>query len=911
MLASCFGGSYVESIRSLNYKNEGDGYGVAKTEKQDIDKTKDKIIQYKQFAYLFEVISSDEMRGEGMQGLMELEFNSGKLSDNKNITLNDVVLLFDKLLKKYPDQLNDRLLYQLAKAYEENDQENKELEVLDRLIKLFPESKYIVNVNYRRGEILFYKQHYKKAALAYQAVIKNGDNSELYEQSIYRLGWTQFKLNLYESAVSSFLILMDRRLVDGVLDIQLMDEKNRMFVEDSFRAISLSFSYRAGAYSAADYFDKHKKRSYENLVFKYMAKFYMQKKRYLEAVNSYKIFVKRNSGHEDSPVFMRNVIDIYKQGGFSGSLIAAKIEFVQNYSAKSKFWIGKDFSEHKFVINALYDNLLELVNYYHARAQKTHTIRNYRESQRWYRTFLSSFPKDKKAANMSFLFAELLFEDKKYSEAVSQYEHSAYDFPVHDKSSEAAYAALLAYIQNEKKLKSKAKSEWHQRFINSSLRFVNRYPGHIQSNNVLIQVAENLYNIGDFKKSYIAAKNIMTSSKSAKHKKSALILLASIEYEWADYKNAEISYKEVLKYIPKKSKEYKNVLSKHALTVYKQGEASKQKGNLKLAVKHFSRVKSLQPGASIVANAEYDAAATLISMRDWFKAAVVLESLRKTHPKHKLQTEVTKKLAMVYMEAGYIHKAASEYERISKFPGSSDYQLEALWQSAELFEQANDLKHAKKVYKNFNKRFSSNINRAIEARQRLIDMYQRERNYKSANYWRKQIVIADKKAGKNTTERMHYLAAKASFSLAEPKYESYMKSKLIAPLKKSLITKKKKMLKAIKVFNQAAAYNVPEVLTAATFRIAEIYQDLGFAIYHSERPKELNEEELEQYDVLIEDLAFPFEDKAIEFHEINIKRISEGYFDVWVKKSLSHLKELLPVRYTKEERGYRVVEEIL
>lgn len=119
------------------------------------------------------------------------------------------------------------------------------------------------------------------------------------------------------------------------------------------------------------------------------------------------------------------------------------------------------------------------------------------------------------------------------------------------------------------------------------------------------------------------------------------------------------------------------------------------------------------------------------------------------------------------------------------------------------------------------------------------------------------------------------------------------------------------MDKALKAYGRAASYKVPEVLTAATYRIAEIYQDLGLAIYNSERPIRLNEEELEQYDILLEEKAYPFEEKAIEFHELNVSRFADGLQGVWIWKSLEQLKEFLPVRYDKKERNDIVVMEIL
>ncbi|MDP3222011.1 MAG: tetratricopeptide repeat protein, partial [Rubrivivax sp.] len=49
--------------------------------------------------------------------------------------------------------------------------------------------------------------------------------------------------------------------------------------------------------------------------------------------------------------------------------------------------------------------------------------------------------------------------------------------------------------------------------------------------------------------------------------------------------------------------------------------------------------------------------------------------------------------------------------------------------------------------------------------------------------------------------------------------------------------------------------------------------------------------------------AFPFEEKAIELHETNARRTTQGLYDPWVKNSLAELAKLKPVRYGKAERG--------
>ncbi len=98
-----------------------------------------------------------------------------------------------------------------------------------------------------------------------------------------------------------------------------------------------------------------------------------------------------------------------------------------------------------------------------------------------------------------------------------------------------------------------------------------------------------------------------------------------------------------------------------------------------------------------------------------------------------------------------------------------------------------------------------------------------------------------------------------------------------------------------------------EVTTAATYETAELYRRLGKDVLESERPKKLNKDELEQYDSLLEDQAFPFEEQAIQVHEINTALARDGIYDDSVKKSFAALAELKPGRYGKTELTQDVV----
>ena len=131
--------------------------------------------------------------------------------------------------------------------------------------------------------------------------------------------------------------------------------------------------------------------------------------------------------------------------------------------------------------------------------------------------------------------------------------------------------------------------------------------------------------------------------------------------------------------------------------------------------------------------------------------------------------------------------------------------------------------------------------------------------------------------------------------------------KLTQPLADSLKLKKDLMEDVISAYTGASNYGVAEVTTAATFRLGEVYEQFSSDLMDSDRPTNLEADALEQYEILLEEQAFPFEEKAIDLYKANTDRAADGIYDDWVKRSFSRLAGLMPARYAKKERSEDVL----
>lgn len=882
------------------------------------------------------------LRAEAMRRLADLEIgaseddydrdvNSSKIK-NKNrkarypdkgrirpANYKTAIKLYTGLLKAYPYYPgNDRVLYQLAKAYELAGKPRSAVKALSKLVENYPATKFFDEAQFRLGELYFVQKNYRNAEIAYLAVVQFGERSLFYERALFMSGWSQFKQSNYPTAIITFSKLIDRKLVGHTYKnidaaIKALPRGEQELLDENMRVMILSFSYIDGARTMAQHYDAVGGREYEYLMYRRLAKLYLKQERIRDAATTYASFVQRHPVHDSSPDFYLKIIDVYKQGRFASKALESKKKFISTFSINSIYWNSLTPQKREKLRPHLQKHLKDLASFYHSRAQKKHNRADYAKAARWYRVRIESFPNSKKTAEINFLLAESLFESGQYMIAVAEYEKTAYEYPRHKRSREAGYAVLLAYKKQEALTKSRSdRLSLKKRFVDSSIRYADSFPESKRVASVLTKATEELYAMHSPDRANELATRVVTRKpkSSVKFRKVAWTVIAHTSFDRGDFERAEKGYRKILRLTNKKDKKRRKVETRLASAIYKQGEQQRSMGNTRAAITHFLRVGKAVPSSPIRATAEFDAAAGLVKLKDWKQAAKVLGSFQRRYPNHKLQSKVVEKLAVIYLETGQSIRAAKQFEVIAVSAKNPDVRREASLQVAELYKKSGKSGKAIKAYKIYVKRYPTPFESAVEARQSLAELYKKKRNAKKYAYWLKEVIKADS-AGKNSrTDRTRFLAAIATFTLSEPYFKAFAKVKLVRPLKRSLAKKKKRMQEAIKAFTRAADYGVADVMTAVTYRIAAIYQILSIDLIKSQRPKGLSKEELEQYDILLEEQAFPFEEMAFEIHENNSKRAASGLYDKWVKRSYASLRELRPIQYAKSEKSVRVVNEI-
>ena len=825
----------------------------------------------------------------------------------------EAIKTYQKILEIYPNyERNDKVLYQMSRAYDEIGQPDEAMAVMDRLVATYPYSKYVDEVQFRRGEYFFIRKKYLDAEDAYGSIITMGSTSSYFELALYKLGRTLYKQELYEEALDNYVALLDYRNSIGYDFDQDLEANDEHRVADTFRVISLSFSNLGGPEILDEYFVTNGQRSYADKIYGNLGEFYFDKLRYEDATSVYKSFIDLQPFHKVSPHFGMRVIEIYGEAGFPMLVVESKRDFATRYALDAEYWQHFDTAQNPDVVAFLKTNLNDLAGHYHALYQDDSLVdavaSNFVEAQRWYRQLLASFPEDPETPQVNYRLADLLLENENFDAAASEYERTAYEYPDHEKAAAAGYAAVYAYRQSLGVATGARQREVKQLTVASSLRFADTFVAHDEAPKVLGAAADDLYEMKDFPLAIESAQKLIDRYPGTEQDllRSAWAVIAHSSIDIAEFQDAEFAYSNLLALTPADDESRPAVIDGLAASIYKQAEQANLLEDYRAAANHFLRIKTVAPTSAIRSSAEYDAAAALIKLQDWATSASVLEEFRTTHPDHELNADATKQLAFIYHEDGQVERAAHEHERISAEATDPELKREALLTAGELFDKVDAVEDAIRIYETYVVEYPLPMDIAMQTRSRLADIYKLRSDYQRYYEELGEIVAVDREAGVERTDRSRYLASKAALVLAERTYQRFAELSLTQPFEESLNEKQNRMDVATAAFEELVSYEVADVTSAATFYIARIYLDFSVALLESERPTGLSEVEKVDYEMVLEEEAYPFEERAIEIHEQNFQLLAAGIYNEWVQQSLDELAVLMPGRYAKNEssEGY-------
>ena len=861
-----------------------------------------------------DVDADDNSRISALTRLAELEFSysnkllqekvSTDISDSDSLTnrlyeerLNKTIELLATSLKDYPDaKNNDSLLYQIAKAYDRNGKRRKSIDALSSLVERYPESRFYIEAQFRIGEDAFSSRDYSAAEYAYTEVIVAPGNRIFYEKSLFKRGWSRFKQQYYTDAIDDFFQSVRHHEFDA---FEMLTEPERNQFDEYFRAIGLSFSYLGGQDPLYEYFKHQRDFILTYPAYSMVSEIYLKQERYSDAVKIHRQFIRHYPQSDNLPYSNLKIIEIWKDSGFVQKVYQAIEGFYLEYNPSSQYWKNQNENSrvNRAIRRALKEYVVLMTGYYHSRYQKFAEDADYKSAIRWYRRYLQHYSAYAQNDEIYFLYAELLAQKNKLTQAFEFYRLAAYDndLIVHK---DAAYASII--VSNKLLTDNESDSRYLNEHISYALKYALQYSADQRTQQLILHAAELSFRSKQFKTTIELADLKLANDASDVY---IAGLKAASYFNLDDYIESESIYRQILEtkqLTPGQRSEYADRL---ALSVYKQGETAQKNNETLQAIQHYSRISAIAPQSEISVTGLYDAIALSMQHRQWGGAISKIKRFQTLYPGSKYQVDISKKLSIAYLASDQGLKAAQQFEKLSTIGDDAVTQAAALWKAATLYREKGKTDDAIRSYEEYAARNKKPYPQYLEAMKKLTELYAEKGSIKRRDRWREKIIDADNEALNNVkTDRTKFITSTSYLNLARDEKARFETIELSLPLKSSLRKKKASMQQTIRMYGKASVNRIYEIVTESTFSIAQIYKVFSESLLKSDRPGKLTDEQLDQYEILLEDQAFPFEDKAIEFFEINLSRIGEGLYDDWIKKSFEALMTLYPARYSRKPK---------
>ena len=856
---------------------------------------------------LFRTSDEPEVRIDALNRLSNIRDRSGEdigfSPAEEERVYSEAISSYESILARgsYGGRL-DELLYQMAKAHALTGQQDASIQRLKQLVGLYPDSPLVPEARFRLAESAFAAGQYAEAESGYRQLIESGDSEEFSTKARYMLGWSQFKQgpSAWNRAAGTFVEVLDEFLPQEQ-SLASVSESSVDTIDDTFRVLALMAARKGGPDTLIAWLDKAQPRPWEHLLFDRLADYYAIQGETRASVAANRAFIESSPNHHSVPAFRLQVVDVWQGAGDAERVRTARARFVHSYSLDSAFagLNGSQQDKWRSFSRRLADYHYDLG----ARSAEQGQVANSESASAQAATYYEGLaPRVAQSGEVLRLAGDARLQAGHFPKALANFRKAAYEAPGYSEAADAAWAAVTLLRDGiDQQYGAAAFRPGLEDLSDEADRFNERYAGDNRVSGLMADLAARWLAAGEHERGLHYASQVLTApGASPAEQYAAWQVTARIRQKEGDYGLAERAWNQALDLA--ESDQLKDVTGDQlaairrqlATAVYRQGEVAAFQGRLGEAVGHFRRVDSVLPGSEIAIRARYDAANTLLKASDWTAAVVDLQEFRTDHPQHDLTAGISEKLVHAWIQSDKPTQAASELLQAAE-NHANPWQLRL--RASELLNEAGNVAERNALYRDYlatgpKAGDGSEHERLQTFRYRLIE------SGDDPDHWREALVQSELDSAWHSADTLEW-ASRSSLVLGARAAAAFTSISLSQPLEQSLGRKQKALETARQRFLDAEALGGERVLSESLFRRAELYRGLAKDLMTSAVPSDLNELEAMQYQMLLEEEAYPFEEKGIQLHTENHRRITSEGYDAWIGRSLGVLAELHPGRYER------------
>ncbi len=870
--------------------------------------------------------------------------------------------LYRTILKDHPSfRRMDLVLYLIGFASQEDQRYEDAMEFFGRVVKNYPQSPVYSDSWLMIGEHFFVGGKWANARTAYKEVLER-PKSEGYDLALFKTAWCDWKLGDTEQAAKRFKLVLDlaaqadrngtdrERKRRSQLRDEALDYLVLVFTEDPSIKAADVFTFLASIGG----------EQYSMAVVVRLAEVFFDQGEYDRSIEAYRFLIADNPSSVNAASYQRKIVDAYLQGLESSKAMAELKVLVEDYKPGSD-WAKKN-SQHKKIVRKSYNSTEKLIRSmakgFHADAQaleKSQGLVDKKEYSRAvsiYRFYLKHLEKDKHAAEIRFLLAEiLLFKLNEHENAGDEYLAVGKTSPVGKWHKDALEKAMFAFRKARPKNVGN-RSELlpvDRKFAESTDLFATLFPASKKIVGIIYENGQLFYDYKDYDEAIKRFGLIVTKYPDHPTAGPAGDRILDALNKGEDYENIEDWARKLRK--AKSFQSPKQIARLDRLIVEsigKSGEKYAAAGDYEKAARFYLRVPKEFPSHALAPQSTFNAAVLLEKAKKPEQAASTYLSVLERYPTTDLAPKAAFTAGVVYESMAYFEKAAEAYEKTAEQFPKKEKGADALFNAGILRQALGQNKLAISHYQTYAKRFRKSRKDAAEVAFRIAVVHEQAGNeglaekaylsytktfrggvhqvealvfagraaFKLGQYPRssKQLSAALKtfrRMSGGEAKRNKKFAAQARYYQGELLYRKYDKVSLDVPpkrLDKALATKMKLLDQASTAYLDVVEFNDASWATAALYRIGSVMEEFANSLRDAPTPDGFSEADAQLYRDALDNEVINIEEKAIDLYISGYRKAIElKVYNQYTKKLRSALGRMAASQFppAKEARDAR------
>ncbi len=742
--------------------------------------------------------------------------------------------VYDRILTEYPaSNYADDALYGKAWLLEKMGQGAQSRRIYREVIDKYPDSPFAPESYMRLAEYYFSPRadktseeqsvlEIRKAIQLYKNVLKYKD-SQRYDEALYKLGWSYYKLaarepKFYNDAITYFLMV-----VDDVERAKKYDPGNKItnpnVRDEAVEYIGISFTdeayTKAGVDKARHLLERIGDRPYGPEIMEAIGKTFSKIDEQKKAIYAYQNLLEMYPDFVRAPEIQQHIVDALFALGKDQEAYAARDSLYSRYRPQSEWYQKLENSSnpdkvkyltaaYKYSEGALRTNLLlDLEKAEDLANNKKNATPAYEKVAQLCRIYLDTFPADSNAYDVNWSYALLLdsrlgrFEDafdeyirvsNDYLETAHQEDAAVNAVGVADTLVKIKYGtndSVSVDLANVAKLNPEALSPEESRLIEAYDNYIRLFPNGEYAANFLAAAGGIYYNHKKFAEAKVYFQTLVKRFPGSEEKSLAMRSIMDSYFALGRFKDSEVIAKKIMN-TPSVSEKQKEFARKRlGQAIFKNAEYLEEQGDFFNAATEYFRVfQEARDEPKLVERALLNSGLNFQKSKDWIRAIATYDTLVTNYPKSKFAIPALHNMADDYQELEQYSNAASIYERIFNEFRDSDEADVALYNAAYYYKKGEDWNNAIRVNNLYIKNYPQQ-EYAVDLYFANADMYLKLNNVAEANRIYEEFakkypddprtVTAFYERGKYYMDNGQMSLAKSEFEKALARSESFKK----------------------------------------------------------------------------------------------------------------------------------------